>query len=180
MIPYSQNIFKISDPEEIFQFIAQIGFLNTKFIKTLHIWVPWMATLSPWLQLFYVLSKEATRLRSIKLGWGANCDYLWHLERGAMERGLGDNLDFVRALGMIQGLEKLIIKGYYAKNWPIYLEERMGTPVRAICGHYREGRELKGDMNDKELEDQKFLCEMNERELKTFRSYQQGTEDLIP
>jgi len=83
-----------------------------KFVKTLHIWVPWTANRFPWLQLFYVLSKEATGLRSIELGWGANCDYLWHLERGAKERGLGDNLDFVRALGMIQGLEKLIFEGY--------------------------------------------------------------------
>lgn len=40
------------------------------------------------------------------------------MERGAKERGLGDNLDFVRLLGNIQGLEKLVIEGYYAKNWP--------------------------------------------------------------
>jgi hypothetical protein len=52
-----------------------------------------------------------------------------------MERGLSGNLDFVRALGMIQGLDKLAIEGYYAKNWPAYLEETMGVQVRAICGH---------------------------------------------
>ena len=38
------------------------------------------------------------------------------MERGAKERGLGDDLDFVRLLGNIQGLEKLVIEGYYAKN----------------------------------------------------------------
>jgi hypothetical protein len=56
----------------------------------------------------------------------------------------------------------------------------MGVWVRAICDHYREGRVLKGDLNDEELEHQMFLCRMNERELKTFRSYQEGTKDLIP
>lgn len=45
-----------------------------------------------------------------------DCEFPWQLRRGARERGLGDNLDVVRVLGKIQGLEKLVIKGYYAKN----------------------------------------------------------------
>jgi hypothetical protein len=62
-----------------------------------------------------------------------DCEFSWQLRRGARERGLGDNLDFVHALGKIRGLEKLVISGYYAKNWAAYLEERMGVQVRAIC-----------------------------------------------
>jgi hypothetical protein len=179
-ILYSQNVFAISEPEQMFQFIVQVGLVNFKLVKTLHIWVPWMAKLAPWLQLLYILAEEASGLRSIKLGWGANCDLRWHLERGAKERGLGDSLDFVRALGKIQGLEKLVIEGYYAKNWPVYLEGRIGVRVRAICGHCREERELgERELNDEELEDEKFIREMNEK-LQTFKDYQQGTEDLIP
>ena len=87
-------------------------------MKTLHIGVPWMANVAPWLRILRVLAQKATGLRSFKLGWGANCGFPWHVERGAKERGLGDNLDFVRLLGNIQGLEKLVIEGYYAKNWP--------------------------------------------------------------
>jgi hypothetical protein len=50
-----------------------------------------------------------------------------------------------------------------------------------LCGHYREERELRGgDMNDEELKDENFIRETNEKELRTFREYQQGTEDLIP
>jgi hypothetical protein len=159
----------------------QIGLVNFKLVKTLYIWVPWMAELFPWLQLLYILAEEASGLRCIKLGWGAECDFPWRFERGVRERGLGDNLDFVRALGKIQGLEKLVIEGYYAKNWPAYLDERMGVRVQAICGHCREERELReGDLNDEELEDEKFIREMNEKELQTFREYQHGTEDLIP
>jgi len=37
-----------------------------------------------------------------------------------------------------------------------------------------------GNLNDEELENEKFIREMNEKELQTFRDYQQGTEDLIP
>jgi hypothetical protein len=96
-------------------------------------------------------------------------------------KGFGDNPGFVCALGKIHGPEKLVMKGYYAKNWPAYLDERMGVRVRAICGHCREGLELRGgDLNDEELENEKFIREMNEKELQTFREYRQGTEDLIP
>jgi hypothetical protein len=93
---------------------------------------------------------------------------------------VADNLDFVRALGMIRGLKKLVISGYYAKNWPAYLEERMGVRVRAICGHCREERELKeGDLNDEELKIEKLIRETNEKELQTFMEYQQGTEVMM-
>jgi hypothetical protein len=77
-----------------------------------------MANVAPWPRILRVLAQESTGLRSIKLGWGANCDFPWHVERGAKKRGLSDNLDFVSLLGNIQGLEKLVIEGYYAKNWP--------------------------------------------------------------
>lgn len=180
-ILYSQNVFAISEPEQMFRLIEQIGLVNLKLVKTLHIWVPWMAELFPWLQLLYILAEEASGLRCIELGWGANCEFPWQLRRGARERGLGDNLDFVRALGKIRELEKLVIEGYYAKRWPAYLEERMGVRVRAICGHCREEPELKeGDLNDEELKFDKLMHEMNEKELQRFKEYQQGTEDLIP
>ena len=139
-----------------------------------------MAELSLQLQLLYQLSKEASGLRCIELAQGTDCEFSQHLERGAKERGLGDNLDFVRGLGKIKGLEKLVIKGYYAKNQPEYLEERMSVQVRAICGHSREERELEeGDLDDEELSVQKPIREMNEEELQTFGEYQQGIEDLI-
>ena len=179
-ILYSQNVFAISEPEHMFRLIAQIGPVNLKLVKTLDIWVPWMAEISSWIQLLNILAKKASGVRCIKLAWGANCDYPWQLQRGDRKRGLGDNLDFVRALGKIQGLEELVISGYYAKNWPAYLE-RIGMRVRAICGHCREEAELKeGDLNDEELENEKFIREIYEKELQTFMGYQQGTEDLIP
>ncbi|TAQ88737.1 hypothetical protein B7494_g2908 [Chlorociboria aeruginascens] len=179
-ILYSQNVFAICEPEHMFRLIAQIGPVNLKLVKKLDIWVPCMAEISSWIQLLNILAEKASGLRYIELAWGTNCDFPWPLQRGARERGLGDNLDFVRALGKIQGLEKLVISGYYAKNWPAYLE-RIGMRVRAICGHCHEEAELKeGDLNDEELENKKFIREINEKELQAFMRYQQGTEDLIP
>jgi hypothetical protein len=89
---------------------------------------------------------------------------------------LNDNLNFMRILEKIQELKKLVIKEYYTKNWPAYLER-----VRTIYSYCREKRKLReGDLNDEELENEKFIREMNRKKLQTFRKYQQGTEDLIP
>lgn len=180
-ILYSQNAFAISHPKQMFRLVGQIGPVNVKLVKTLQIWVPWGSDLAPWLQLLHFLAEEATGLRSLELGWGANCASLPHLERGANERGLGDNLDFVRTLGNIRGLEELVIEGYYAKNWPAYLERRLGMRVRAICGHCREEQELReGDLSIFDLKVKKLKRKMAEKDLQAFREYQQGTEDLIP
>jgi len=84
----------------------------------------------------------------------------------------------VRALGKIQGLEELVIEGYYAKNWPSYLEERMGMRVQAICGWYYTGESLQ--YYRYYTEDDMYAHEHNEMQLELFTEYQQGTENLIP
>lgn len=179
---YSQNVFSISEPEQMSELIAQIGLVNFKLVKTLDIWVSWDAELSPCLQLLHILAEEASGLRYITIGWGAYESPPWQLGSGTGGRGLGDNVDFVRALGKIQGLEELVLAGWYAKNWPAYLEERMGVRVRATWGYYPKKLQLKeGDLNDEELRmENLWIRESDEAELQTFREYQQGTEDLIP
>jgi len=138
--------------------------------------VPWMADLSPWLRLLHILAEEASGLRSIKLKWCAGfMENPRKFERRVLERGLGDQLDFVRALGKIQGLETLVIDGYYAKNWPAYLEERMGVRVQTIDQWLDEMR-LRGDLEDHI----QYICDVNEQYLQDLREYQQGTEELIP
>ena len=140
-----------------------------------------VAKIAPRLQFLSIVAEKAAGLRSIELTLDANYEFRWYLRRGAMERGLGDNLDFVRVLGKIQGLEKLVIKGCYAKNWPVCLERKTGVRVRAICGHCLEEREEREeDLNKEELENEKFTRELNEEQLLKFREYQQGTEILIP
>jgi hypothetical protein len=173
---YSQNVFQFIEPKQMFQLSAQIGLANLKLIRRLQICVTYFTSLPPWLQLLSMLARQATGLRHIELIWDLHIEFpcsIWH-------RGFGDNVDFVRALGTIQGLEKLVIKGYYAKNWPAYLSERMGVQVEAICGDCRDEPKLSGDPNDEELQNAKFIRELNERELTAFKKFQEGTEDLIP
>ncbi|KAF2493713.1 hypothetical protein BU16DRAFT_52692 [Lophium mytilinum] len=176
---YSQNVFKISEPEQMFQLSAQIGPVNLKLMKRLKIIVPWTAELVPWLQLLDMLAMQASGLRHVELAWGAENEYPWAHDR---KRGLGDSLDFLRALGNVQGLKKLVIKGCYAKNWPVYLKERMGGQVvQAICGDCRDEPESGvWDLNDDELQDDELMLEYDDRDLKKFEKYQQGTEDLMP
>lgn len=177
-ILYSQNVFKITEPKDMFRFSAEIGIANIKLLRTLYIWVPYTAKLTPWLQILHFLAEEATGLRFIELGWGASCEFPWQLERGARERGLGDNLEFVRALGKIQGLKRLVITGYFAKNWPAYLERRMSVPVRSVPADFREEGYLSPEVLA--LKNKDWLCEHNQEQLEAFEKYQQGTEDLIP
>ncbi|KAJ5671338.1 hypothetical protein N7507_000465 [Penicillium longicatenatum] len=158
----------------MFRFMTQIGPTNTKFVRSLDIWVPYIAELSPWLTLLNTLSKEATGLRFIELAWGANCESNLMRERGAKERGLGDNVLFVCALAEIQGLEKIHLKGYYAKHWPSYLMAVTGAQVQAECGQRHEPGP------DDDAATIQLIQDANERSLWRFRDYQRGTEDLVP
>ncbi|TVY33768.1 hypothetical protein LOCC1_G008579 [Lachnellula occidentalis] len=182
-ILYSQNVFAISQPGQMFRLIEHIGLVNLKLIKTLDLWVPWMAEPSPWVQLLNVLAEEASGLRCIKLGWGS----FSASGSGPPKEGcLGDNLDFVRALGKIQGLDTLVISGFCAKNWPAYLEERMGVRVQTVCSYCHKSHDFeRGDLNDEEFKSEKRRLEklnreMNEDELQQFIDYQKGTVHLIP
>lgn len=173
-ILYSGNVFNVNTPEHMLRLMAQIGPTNIKLVKSLDMWVPWMADISPWLTLLNALSKRATGLKYIELGWGENCEHPWMLKRGAKERGLGDNVLFVRALAKIRGLEEMHITGHYAKNWPSYLKTETNAHVLAECGH-----PMKLDADD-DPQTIKWVGESNERNLRRFEDYQKGTEDLVP
>lgn len=87
---------------------------------------------------------------------------------------MGDNLLFVRAFAKIQGLEKLIIKGFYAKHWPSYLKETMNAQVQIDPGRHIESRA------DDTAADVIWKRKLNEENFQSFIEYQGGTEDLIP
>jgi hypothetical protein len=169
-ILYSQNIFQMKFRDDMFRFIGRVGPVNLKLIRKLEIEVYWASTnaLSSWLDLLHVLAEEAGGLRYIKLTYDAI---------PPQKRGLGDNLDFVRAFGKIQGLETLVLEGFYAKNWPAYLEERMGVRVQTI--HQRPDEHEMRLRGDPEYHI-KFVLEADADHLPYLMEYQQGTENLIP
>jgi len=43
--------------------------------------------------------------------------------------GGGTDVDVVQAIARIKGLDQLEIAGYFAKEWPAYLEEKTGLKV---------------------------------------------------
>lgn len=124
--------------------------------------------LQPWLTILRFLADEGNALRYIELV------YFWH--RSGPKRGMGDNVEFVRALARIQGLEKLVIKGYYAESWPAYLSEKLGVQVRAFRGH--ASIELMVKTNQVEYEER--VREMREIDEKEFEEYQEGIKGLVP
>lgn len=113
--------------------------------------------------MLYILAEKGTGLHWIEIAFD-------HDRESSFQRGLGDNQDFVRALGEIQGLDELVIKGYYAESWPAYLEKRMGAPVEAFCGHSsREKTKLKvDDPSDEELEHERFILEAEKDRIREF------------
>lgn len=153
----------------MFRLILQIGWENFKLIKTMDIWVPYCADLSLHIHLLNILAEKASGLRYIDLGMGAELEGGWR-----SNRGLGDSLDFLRALGKIQGLEKLVIRGFYARNWPEYLNEKMGGRVQAISGLPCVPARLKRSESNEE-----FVRVENEETLQKFREYQRGTDDFL-
>lgn len=121
------------------------------------------------------LSDKATGLRSVELAWDAETGIPWPLE--ARERGLGDNVLFVRALAKIKQLEKLKITGYYAENWPSYLRNGLGAHLHVEGGH-------RGNPQDEDDEDDEeivvWALDLNEKNSQKFKAYQEGTENIIP
>ncbi|OAL44870.1 hypothetical protein IQ07DRAFT_592123 [Pyrenochaeta sp. DS3sAY3a] len=165
---YSKNVFSIAKPAEIYRLVSQIGIENFSLIRLIQIWVPRGAKSSEWVQMLHLLAEKGTGLRCIEIAFD-------HDLESSFQPGLGDNQEIVRALGEIQGLDELVIKGYYAESWPAYLEKRMGAPVKAFCGHSsREKAKLKvDDRSDEELEHERFVHELNKTEVEVFREYQQ-------
>ena len=97
-----------------------------------------------WYKVLDLLAREATGLRHVEIYWDPAF--------GAGEPG--KDLRFVRELAKIQGLQSMVVDGFYGMHWPRYLTKRMGvTVVEKTYG---------------------------EPSLRGLRRFQQGTEDLIP
>lgn len=154
-ILYSQNTHHITNPTTMLAFFNQIGPVHTKELKTLNIWVAYCVS-GPWLPFLLRLAQDATGIRNIAIGWGIDEMAFHHHERC----GLGDDVSLVRALGKIQGLEKLELIGFYAKRWPEYLEKTTGALVTAY-------RPWNTGFRD-------------EDSINLFLDYQMATEDLCP
>ena len=178
---YSQNVFHIDSPEQLICLNAQIGPGN---LKKLHIRVPYHRSAAPWawVECFNTLANEAKGLRDIEILWDLLPIRNGKRRRLPSKRGLGDNPDVVRALGRIRGLEKCVIQGYYAEQWPAYVSERMGVRVQAVQGRVvwtADGESV--DFGKRERDEwPPYEAWIRERELLIFEEFQHGIRDPIP
>jgi hypothetical protein len=104
---YLRNVFNLSEPEQMFRFMAQVGPTNIKPGRPLDMWIPWSTSLLLWVDLLHTLSNAS--LNCIAFGWGAGCHFSWIFEKEAKERGLDDNPPFIRAVVKIQEFEKIFL-----------------------------------------------------------------------
>ena len=124
----------IDDPSGALRWLEQIGRDNVTHLAKLRIFVCAVYHLGPhldicgrppsgpkWCEFFDKLAREATGLRDIYIYWDAE-PTCWHF-------GGGFDVDVVRALARIKGLHRMQIDGFFAKEWPAYLEEKVGMKV---------------------------------------------------
>ncbi|GAW20556.1 hypothetical protein ANO14919_100640 [Xylariales sp. No.14919] len=165
-ILYSRNVFSFNHPDLLLRLLVQIGHTNMKLIQSLDIYVPPNADKGSWLNLFHVLSKATTGLKSVVVSW-------WGSGVVRMERSLGKDIAFAQALARLPevGVERLRIAGYYAKPWPAYFRDKFGAHVvEDEDGRRRLPRD----------DDDDWLRKLNEENLEDFRKYQKGTDLLNP
>ncbi|CAM1505258.1 Fc.00g108950.m01.CDS01 [Cosmosporella sp. VM-42] len=190
-ILYLRNKLVVTNPESMFYLMDQIGTRNLKLVRSLNILVPWTERVDQWTILFQTLAEDASGLRDIEIAWGMDCiESLTELARGT---SLGDDLDFVRALAQIKGLERLVIGGYYAKRWPAYLEEKMNVKVQEKLRQ----KEPAGDHDDGSDHEENIDVVLDfgmtssrvamtctktpvEATVEELRDYQRGTDNLRP
>jgi hypothetical protein len=161
-ILYSENEFMVDTARRFLSWLQQIGPVNIRLLKSLRIFPhavysetgqTWLGPEDPdysgptWCELLNKLADEATGLRYVYVYLDAE-EELGHY-------GAGKDLNFVRALGRMKVSQRLKIDGYFATEWPRYLEGKLGMPVWDTQGH-----------------SQNYLLGL--------REYQRGTESLIP
>ena len=156
---YAENVFMIGDPTFALEWLEKIAIGNIKHLAKLRIFVHAVYEKGifppgdifyrppsgpPWCKLFRRLAADATGLQQIYIFWDSE-PTCWHFGGGA-------DVEVVRALAEIRGLQKLEIDGYFAKEWPAYLQEKTGLTVWSPNGrkdwYYRELRKFQRNTQD--------------------------------
>lgn len=179
-VVYSQFVFEIGDPEEALKLIRSMGPHNTKLVRSMRFDLRSMVekgASKSWSNLFNVIAREAIGLRFARLSFASYGEFR-HRDRDV--RGWGEDLDFIRAFAKIQGLNELVLQGYFAKSWPGFLSDKMKISVQTVCGH--SWAPVTDDIYGQEDVDQKrWLLEENETIwIPQFLEFQRGTEHLDP
>ena len=137
----------VSKPDTL---LAWLDTNNAALISDLTIFVEPVDTRpQPWCALFRKLQNEATGVENLDIYWDAE----WG--GGLLSwLGLGKSLEFVREVAKLKVRNPVVIRGFYGRNWPGYLEQNMG--LRPVEDFSSNGKK------------------------RSLRIYQKGTEHLNP
>lgn len=133
---YGKNMFDL-EPRDLLNRFHCAGSANIRMVRSLTI--PGierhnlLKPLPEHLRMLRVLADKATGLRHLEVRWYAAPRYK-QLIFDKRDRGLSDDLEFVRVLAKIQNQDSLLIEEYYAKAWPAYLEKKIAVPVETHRG----------------------------------------------
>ena len=122
---YGSNTFHFSYPVIGLDWLNGIGAKNVALLRDVRIFVEATVNQSSkdgWPKLLQKLGRDAKGLRWLHI----------YFDQEGMHRGLGRDGRFVQALAEIKSLESVEIGGFYSRDWPEYLEERMGARVLRI------------------------------------------------
>jgi hypothetical protein len=139
-ILYSSNTFSFNDPKGILAFLGQIGPVNTQFVRTLHIVVPWNQ--ERWVfwpsELLCKLSSDAKNLRNIEItferiprsGLQIHC-FGSHDDIVSLVTGRRLSLEFNLGLALrrMPWLERVVIWGHCSEGLLECLRKRIGSEV---------------------------------------------------
>ncbi|BCS22479.1 uncharacterized protein APUU_30704A [Aspergillus puulaauensis] len=165
-ILYGSNVFDLGKPAHI----NKISRSKLKFLRHLVICPCQLSVATPWVGLLDTLIDEAKDLRNLKVVFDAR-----YFDTEPHVRGLGADVPFVRELARIkqvETLERLAIAGFYAKHWPSYLQQEMGTGVKvtAEAGMFTSPAGVENTI----------WSEMQSFQVTLLKKYQESTENLMP
>lgn len=132
---YGMNMFNLM-PLDLSNLVTHAGLANLRMIKNITILVAVnksLKQLPEYLRMLRILADKATGFSHLEVRWYAAPKYKT-LVFEKRNRGVGDDLEFGRALNKIQNLDSLLLEGYYAKGWPEYLKRTMSVPVTSYQG----------------------------------------------
>ncbi|CAJ2501186.1 Uu.00g040390.m01.CDS01 [Anthostomella pinea] len=142
---YGENEFRFNEPLHGLKWLQAMDHSNIAALKTMSFFIDpiYEDALAPakkrsselWHAILKILARHAQSLQSLDIYWDADIPGRF---------GGGVDKVFVRALGKLRSLKVLKLDGYYAKEWPTYLQESLGADAlivspRAGDKGYRKG-----------------------------------------
>ena len=170
-ILHRDNSFKICSPGE-FDGLLRKAAENLGLVRKMYIVLHGGTLVKDILRMLGQIEQHATSLRVMYL------EFEQHTQIDHKDTILGHNIPIIRAVSQIKQLDLILLDGFYAVNWPSYLERETGAEVRHWWERYDmpfvdgQGRKVCGYEEENALR--------RAQEAKRLEEWQRGTEGIVP